>query len=406
MTNSMDCIFVKINNKVITLKEFLTIDSTLLSKSEHKIQEALSYLYKKNKKKPPLFKEFPDRGEKKLTIDCTTIPMDKWVAAQYEDEENKIEFSSTSKITNLIVTLAHELKHAEQTSEELLSMQKNNLQTQQLNFFCEIQAFAFENYIASLMHKDRKKNLTFNEKCEEKDTQADDDLGYSEGLSELKKSNHEVPDLDNTLQKILQKHLKKEKFDYSEYEKEAISTVLPILYTGMDNYNYRAEYDEDNPIQCHENKKLNYLPYSFNLSAESQKTFLKILNRIPPTDLTKYSKNAMWRYFLYKTAIGDFATVDELLKSNYFNFDLNEEQKKYIVDMMIDHQAEEYLHILTDGWDKDKVSKIKSLIRKNKRNSMKKRLASLRLEKDSSHEPRLIASHRRKNISDSSRKKE
>lgn len=51
MKNSMDCIFVKIGDKTVTLQEFFAMENSSLSENEQKIKQALAYLYEKNNRR-------------------------------------------------------------------------------------------------------------------------------------------------------------------------------------------------------------------------------------------------------------------------------------------------------------------------------------------------------------------
>ena len=383
----MDCIFVKVKDKTITLKEFLEMDDSVLNSAEGKIKKALAYLYEKNDKEPPLFKEFPDRGEKKLTIDCTTIPLDN-ALAHYVGDDNVIEFTSSTEIVDLISTLAHELKHAEQFSQECLSLYKNHTKAQQIDFIVEAQAYAFDAYISSLVKKDGIDEITLSkeDKEEKKDDddeeyedEYDDDVLYDdefeddedeedenddefalwgESLAVVNTAYCNQPNMDDKLEYILQRHQEKEKFEYSEYEKEAIAAILPMLYTGVCRPSYKGKMDRDYKINGIKPKEqLDHIPSSFHLSKETEKELLPVVAKIPPTNITESSKDYLFRYLLCCAATGDYYSIwecyDEAIRSKergrysalYYLQEAFENGQEYIADRMIEDHKEDELNI-------------------------------------------------------------
>ena len=404
MSNSMDCIFVKVGKKIIALKDFLKMDTTFFNEAECKIQEALTYLYEKNKGNPPLFKKFPNRGNKKLIIDSKTVQMEKGIAAQYSPDDNVIEFTSTREIINLTASLAHELKHAEQTSEEYLAMNNNNRQEQQVDFITETQAKIFQTYVSCLLKKDGKSEIELsktskrdysdftepdevllallsenneNQTIRTKNKNYDDYLERDEELlTLLAEAHYKVPDIDETLQKIIKKHLKKETFNYAEYEKEAMIAILPMFYTGLDkysfdNYSYREEYDKS--YYCNKyDDDLKYIPRSFNLPKETQEAIFPILKKIPPTDIIR-SSDAMYRYFLYIAATGDYKTMGKILDDhvlekfcpihNSINSNIAIDATEYAIDVMVKDHAQIHLPMFFDwpGYSASREAKLQYL---------------------------------------------
>jgi len=98
-----------------------------------------------------------------LVIDCTS-GIEENFSACYDFKENKVKLKeSTLEGTelNLLINFAHELKHAEQYSEELYKMQeyaRNNdgLMYHQLEYLTEAQAYAFEEYVEDLFYAKEK----------------------------------------------------------------------------------------------------------------------------------------------------------------------------------------------------------------------------------------------------------
>ena len=122
MANSMDTILVKCgNNRTISILEFLYPDEhpvnppLNLTEVEKKIQEATRLVYELNGKEPPLYKRFNNHDpQKPLTINCHS-KISSGLEAYYDDSENEIGF--VNRNGNIVVSLAHELKHAEQHAD-------------------------------------------------------------------------------------------------------------------------------------------------------------------------------------------------------------------------------------------------------------------------------------------------
>lgn len=141
--------------KECKLSDFIKLDKKNLLPFEQKLQESLIELYKLNGKEPPLYKKFPlSPSRKRLVIDCTTtgrlsrVLAEKEFIAHYDSEAHVVGFDSLEEkmdTSTFIITLAHELKHAEQYTTELKTMLKrgNNYQKQQLSFISEAQAYLF-----------------------------------------------------------------------------------------------------------------------------------------------------------------------------------------------------------------------------------------------------------------------
>ena len=166
MENVLDHILIKYNKhsyikpdwiKVArtTYKDYLYLNPEYLPQRERHFQNAMKdlYYYAHNF---PLFTSFPDHGpDKPLTIDITKFP--KNAAGCYSLLYNTICISDKTDPDSILLSLAHELKHAEQSSqEETKARRSSNLFYHQLGFLGEAQAFSFEIYIAMLIAKTNK----------------------------------------------------------------------------------------------------------------------------------------------------------------------------------------------------------------------------------------------------------
>lgn len=277
--NSMDVIKVKYkgSDKPVNLADFLNMKEGLTSE-EVALQEALKFLYDINAKDPPLFEKFPDwHGEEKpLTIDCTTLPKgakDRTVAA-FNVNKNNITFAKSSKEIALVGILAHELKHAEQSSKELYEMiykkGKDNLGIQQIRFLEEAQAYVFGNYVQMLFFQKDGPIDDLDEKMLQKA-----DLGTEKLLPRLKEWMREEPKIgfwDKVLGRTPQKN-------YKDLEQELIPTMLDVLYRSP----YKVDYDEIHPVQK-KDKGLSHIPEGFSLNKNFKKGILKRKLREVPKD--------------------------------------------------------------------------------------------------------------------------
>ena len=144
MANSMDTILVKYSGskEAILIQEFLAKNPKELTEDEQKIQEATQIIYDLNSKEPPLYKGFPTLDpEKPLIINCAGTEHSSG-AASFFPEKNEIGF--VDKKADIVVTLSHELRHAEQYAqlEHRQIMQGNdNLAKQWIFFMDEWDAF-------------------------------------------------------------------------------------------------------------------------------------------------------------------------------------------------------------------------------------------------------------------------
>ena len=269
-TNTMDVIFVDYllpgepedaEKHRVTLREFLAFPSDQLTEQNQKIQKALGQLYQLNDREPPLFKSFPKR-EKPLVVDCTPIKEANFGAC-YVDGENKVKIVESSlKHTELglINVFAHELKHAEQFSEELCKIvnaacNNDGLAFHQLGYLIEAQAYAFDGYVsylAQLNSKEIELDLSLNSQFP---------YFYYEYYQYYQE---ELP-------VILEKHTKgKSVDDFYDIQCEIMEKALPLIY---EDESYRDGYDLDWPI-LRKNKGLaeGKLPVSFHFK-DSQEAF-------------------------------------------------------------------------------------------------------------------------------------
>ncbi|MBQ4472335.1 MAG: hypothetical protein II942_03750 [Alphaproteobacteria bacterium] len=130
MANSMDSILVRYGAtgieeefdaskhpevKTVTVPEFLKLNPEDLTEDERKIQEAIRIVYDLNEKDPPLYKNFHHESAKKpLAINCCG-KYALHASAVFWPSRNEVGF--VDKEANLVGTLAHELKHAEQHAQ-------------------------------------------------------------------------------------------------------------------------------------------------------------------------------------------------------------------------------------------------------------------------------------------------
>jgi|GEM_PF-2640330 len=264
-TNTMDVIFVdyllpgETKKQTVPLKEFLTLPQDQLTEQNQKIQKALGQLYKLNDREPPLFHSFPKREVGPLVIDCTPITEGNF-GAHYVSGENKVEIVESeleSTELHLIDIFAHELKHAEQFSEELneiwnKSKKDDGLAFHQLGYLIEAQAYAFGNYVTYLF--------------------------------QLESSYPEIHwRYDKPIYPILEKHTQGKSIDnFSDFQCEIMEKVLPIIY---EDELYRDEYDLRSPI-LRRDKGLTVedIPVSFHFKQSG--VILSLLKDMPREAMT------------------------------------------------------------------------------------------------------------------------
>lgn len=280
-TNTMDVIFVDylLPNEPegttphhVTLKEFLALPQDQLTEQNQKVQKVLGQLYQLNDREPPLYHSFPKRNVGPLIIDCTPIcnPSISFTACYYELDncvgikESALELTELS----LLGVFAHELKHAEQFSEETYKIYENTqeddgLGFHQLEYLAEAQAYAFGGYVEYLVG-----------------------LNSSDGNSLLDVgSPFELPMIKEYLP-ILERHTKDKSVDnFSDIEYEIMEKILPILYYTQ----YRRNYDRIKPISK-EDKGLTEddIPNSFHFK-NPREAFL-LLKDMPREAMTPAEK--------------------------------------------------------------------------------------------------------------------
>ena len=265
-TNTMDVIFVDYvlpgkpegtTPQRVTLKEFLALPQDQLTEQNQKVQKVLGQLYQLNDREPPLFNSFPKR-KTELVINCT--PIDGDFAAHYHNKYNKVELEKSTLTTTelgLLHAFAHELKHAEQFSEELCKMEydarhNNGLAYHQLEYLIEAQAYAFGNYVTYLFQLESS---------------------YPETHWRY----------DKPIYPILEKHTQGKSIDnFSDFQCEIMEKVLPIIY---EDELYRDEYDLRSPI-LRRDKGLTVedIPVSFHFKQSG--VILSLLKDMPREAMT------------------------------------------------------------------------------------------------------------------------
>ncbi len=231
--------------KAVSLPEFLKISPEELSETEQNIQRAIKLVYDLNGKEPPLYKEFPTFRSKEhpLTIDITTAGNNyksRDYAAAYKPQDNRVIFEEVNDRDLLILTLAHELKHAEQEDEETYewdersafgSSMENAYAWHQLGFLREAQAYTQGARVYYEVFKKTGKRL---------ETRLYDKISKK----------YTTPDGQTDAAKI---------------EEEMIKAMLDELYHGKHKYSaYKDIYDESCPIK-ESDKGLTDIPESFHL---------------------------------------------------------------------------------------------------------------------------------------------
>ena len=273
--NTMDGILVdfvllgETKARCVLLKDFLALPQDQLTAQNQKIQKVLGQLYQLNDREPPLFHSFPKRNVGPLIINCTPIAAN--CSAHYVLEENKVEIvERTLESTELFLidTFAHELKHAEQSSEEFCDLfnaiikKGDGLAYHQLNYLKEAQAYAFGSYVSH--------------------------------LATLNYSYPKQPKLryDKAISTILEAHSKGENIDaFSDIEHEIIKRFLPIIYSRG---SYRDEFDLNVPISKEDTGLTEgEIPASFHFK-QPRETLL-LLQQMPQEARTLEGKELQFR---------------------------------------------------------------------------------------------------------------
>ena len=254
---------LKSKMKTVTIPEFLAVDPKELSEVEQKIQRAIRLVYDLNGKDPPLYRKFPTYRSKEhpLTIDITTAGNNGGnYSAAFGEHDNRVIFEEVDDTDLLILTLAHELKHAEQSDEEAhkwyeraisgISME-NAYAWHQLEFMHEAQA-----YMTGARAYYEIMGATENPKFWEVKTYANIVKKYGKSLSP------------------------------TQLEEEAIRAELnDDLLTGKRFAYYKDAYDSRAPIG-EQDKGLDHIPEVFHLSPE----LLSELQKVPRVARTTNGK--------------------------------------------------------------------------------------------------------------------
>jgi len=273
--NTMDGILVdfvlpgETKARSVLLKEFLELKPEQLTAQNQKIQKALGRLYQLNDRKPPLFHSFPKRNVGPLIINCTPVVAN--CSAHYVLEKNKVEIVESALESTelfLIDTFAHELKHAEQSSEEFCDLfnaiikKGDGLAYHQLKYLKEAQAYAFGSYVSHLAAL----NYPYPKQPQWR---------YDEAVSP-----------------ILEEYLKDKSIAaFSDIEHEIIKRVLPIIYSRG---SYRDEFDLDVPISKEDTGLTEgEIPTSFHFKQPRETLFL--LQQMPREARTLEGKELQFR---------------------------------------------------------------------------------------------------------------
>lgn len=235
-----------------------------LNESEKGIQEALRFIYEQNEKEG-LFKKFPN-WRQALVIDCTTAPS-KYVFGKFNTDLNTIIFRKSLHPSEIIKTLAHELKHAEHCTKKIYKIQEekvgaDNLGIQQTFFVDEGIAHSFGNYVQMLYYM-KDGNLSKKEliaKMRETEDAATEDL--LEPLLNWFSTEPKPTFLDRLLKRNPQK-------SYKDLEQQLIPLALNALYGTP----YKSSYEILYPIQKTD-KGLQSIPKDFRLEKSYAKSLL------------------------------------------------------------------------------------------------------------------------------------
>lgn len=234
--------------KTCTLFEFLhKVDPKELSETERNIQRAMRKIYNLNGKEPPLYHKFSTfrSDEHPLTIDITTAGNNEGdYAAAYGVHDNRITFEDVDNPNFLVLTLAHELKHAEQADERGYQWYRRSIDGfsmenayawHQQEFLQEAQAYALDGRVY----------------CEVFGQANDIDHGESKLYEEISKK-YTTPDGQK---------------DHKKIEEEMIRIQLDRLYNDKHYKHYKDAYDMHAPIGEND-KGIDQIPEVFHLSQD------------------------------------------------------------------------------------------------------------------------------------------
>lgn len=266
--NTMDKIFVRFQlvgeqeMRTIPITDFFKLDSQQLNAETQKIRRVLNELYKLNDRNPPLFHEFPDRGkDMPLVVDCK-LYTNKSGDAAYEEEEHRLEFSEDTlkeSEANLLIKMAHELKHAEQYSTQQINMQhdiearRDGLAWYQMRFLEEAQAYAFGDYVSY--------------------------LAYINGVFPGQKAVYYFPDITSPILKTRTKE--KQVVPLRDIEYDMVEKILPALYYNdwYDSYKHEEDKQKREWTISKEDKGLATIARSFNF--EHPNMFFALIQKLP-----------------------------------------------------------------------------------------------------------------------------
>ena len=203
--------------------------------------------------------------------------------------ENNITFAKSSKEIALVGTLAHELKHAEQSTKESYEMiyKKDNLGIQQICFLEEAQAYVFGNYVQMLFFQKDGPIDNLDERMLQKA-----DLGTEKLLPRLKEWMNEEPKIgfwDKVLGRTPQKN-------YKDLEQELIPTMLDVLYRSP----YKVDYDEIHPVRK-KDRGLSHIPEGFSFDKSFKKGILKRKLREVPRHHFHVHLLVLTRFVVFET---------------------------------------------------------------------------------------------------------
>ncbi len=270
--------------KTVSIAQFLgkaepKVPLEELSEREKKLQDALLFLYEQNDKDPPLFRSFP-KCQKRLLIDATSFKTFSDAAAYFIPKDNKIQFRAANNPLSLVSSLAHELKHAEQHSEELEKIfpvlpdrplrdfEAIDARAYfQKMFLMEGQAYARE-FMTLYNYLKQNKVENWEEKIKETGLFARNELIPVLKQYDAYKSS-----------KISSKSSDKDLFPVTDenLEEQLILSALPYLYQS----NYRLQYEGSNPYHpfVPTGPDLDSIPETFHL--DNNEKILEMLKTMP-----------------------------------------------------------------------------------------------------------------------------
>lgn len=218
-----------------------------LSESEKRVQEALRKVYEMNEKDPPLYKKFPTfrLNTNPLMVDITTLGNTGNGSAAYDQKDNKITFKEVDRPDFLILTLVHELKHAEQCDEE------SYLKTKKAYDTAMAMAFGSNNPMENAYEWHQ---LQFLSEAQAYETNA---RAYYEIFGCPDNADNSVKIYAEIAKKYTDSNGHK---DDAKIEEEAISEFLDILYDSP----YKDSYDMIAPIG-EKDTGLDHIPEVFHL---------------------------------------------------------------------------------------------------------------------------------------------